>query len=98
MASKSTFQNIESFTVNREGFYNKVVLNEELSKKDIRVLLHLMLHLDGKAFKSVSEKNIGKELGYKKNEVLQCIHNLIVYDVIEEGSTGSVSDGYRLCF
>lgn len=96
--AKNTFQYKTTISVNREMFIDVVVLNPDLSKKDLRVIMHLMTHLDSMTYKDVSKKHIADDLGMSKKEVSESIDNLIIEHVIEEGSSGSVKNGLRLLF
>lgn len=96
--AKNTFQYKTTISVNRERFVSAVVYNQNLRKKDYRVLLQLMTHLDSMTFKEISKKNIAEVLEMSKSDVSDAIDNLIFEDIIERGSSGSVSGGYKLCF
>lgn len=98
MARQSTFQYTKTMTINREGFLKVVVRNTFLSKKDLRVISHLMTHLDSLSFKEISKKQIAEDLDITKSDVSKSIDNLIDFEVIEVGSTQSVKNGYRLLF
>lgn len=97
-ASKSTFQYKQSISVKRDTFMDKVVLNNELSKKDLRVVLHLLTHLDSITPKEISKKHISDELGMSKKDFSTSLENLEMYGVIDCRSTGSVKNGYILLF
>lgn len=87
-----------------------VVINENLSKKDIRVLLSLFMILDGYSepkrsnnpdplnFKKIDVDWIGMNLGLSKREVKQSIENLVQEEIIEYGSNDTIKKGYRFCF
>lgn len=96
--AKNTFQYKQTISVNRESFMDKVVLNEDLNKKALRVLLHLLTHLDSMTPKEVSVKNIAYELNIDKKDVTRALDDLEIYEVIEKRSTGSVKDGIILLF
>lgn len=96
--SKNTFQYKESISLNRHNFLERVVRNYDLGKKDLRVCLHLLTHLDSVSYKEVSKKQIAFDLSMSKSDVSKAIDNLIDYEVIEEGSSASVNGGYRLLF
>lgn len=98
MARKNTFQYTETISVHREKFLDFVVRNEELSKKDLRVCLHLLTHLDAMVFKDVSKKQIAEDLNMSKKDVSSSIENLLIEGIIEIGSSATVSNGYRLLF
>lgn len=98
MARRNTFQYTETISVNREKFLDIVVRNEELNKKDLRVCLHLLTHLDSMIYKDISKKQIAEDLNLSKKDVSSAIENLIIEGVIENGSSATVSNGYKLLF
>lgn len=98
MANKNTFQYKTTISINRDNFIHTVVRNTNLRKKDYRVLLHLLTHLDSMTYKEISKKNIAEVLDISKSDVSDAIENLIFEEVIEQGSSASVSGGYRLLF
>ena len=93
-----TFQYKEIISINRDSFLNTVVRNDNLSKKDLRVLAHLMTHLDGMNFKAMSKKTIAQDLNISKSDVDKSIENLIDNEILQVGSSASVEKGYRLLF
>ena len=96
--AKYTFQYKTTISVNRESFLYKVVRNPDLNRKDLRVLLHLMTHLDGMNFKAISKKNIAYDLNISKDDVTKSLENLMDLEVLQSGSSASVEKGYRLLF
>lgn len=99
MATKrKTFQYKTTISVCRDSFLEKVVLNEDLSKKDLRVVIHLLTHLDSIIPKSISVKQIAKDLNLKKKDVEESIQNLIDHLIIDYTKTGTVEKGYLLLF
>ena len=96
MARRNTFQYTETTSVNREKFLDVVVRNENLSKKDLRVCLHLLTHLDSMVFKEISKKQIADDLNISKKDISSSIENLILNGIIESGSSATVSKGYKL--
>ncbi len=97
-SSKNTFQYKESMSINRHGFLNKVVRNNDLNKKELRVCNHLLTHLDGVNFKEISKKQIAYDLNISKSDVTDAIYTLIDHEIIEEGSSASVKHGLRFLF
>ena len=98
MATKHTFQYKQTISINRENFMKKIVLNNELSKKDLRLILHLLTHLDAINPKDISKKQIAEDLDMSKKDVNNSIDNLIDYGIIDTSSSGSVRNGYILLF
>ena len=96
--AKNTFQYKTTISVNRERFIDVVVRNNELKKKDYRVLLHLMTHLDSMTYKEISKKNIADILEMSKSDVNEALENLMIQGIIERGSSASVNGGYCLLF
>lgn len=93
-----TFQYKEVISINRESFLNKVVRNPDLSKKDLKVLMHLLTHLDGTNYKALSKKQIASDLYMSKSDVSESLENLLDLDLIQEGESMAVDKGYRLTF
>lgn len=98
MATKITFQYTDTISTNRKDLLNKVVRNSDLKKNDLRVFLHLFTHLDARTYREINKKNIAQDLGLNKSDVTEAIENLIDYDIIVEGSSQSVKDGYMFTF
>lgn len=98
MASVRTYQNLQTISLNRRDWMDYVVRNEELTKKDLRVLLHLFTHIDHKVFKEVSLKQIANDLDISKKNVEESIQRLLDMEIIEKGSSASVKNGYRATF
>ena len=94
----ATFQYKHTISINRDNFMRNIVLNELLSKKDLRVFLHLLTHLDFKNPKEISVKRISEDLNIPKKIVKECINNLFNYELITTSSEGSVDNGYLITF
>ena len=97
-STKKTRQNVNTFSLNRKNFMDIVVKNENLSKKDLRVFMHLMCHLDGNEYRKVSYKNIALDLGYDKSDVKESINNLYTEGIVDIGDSGSVEKGLIITF
>lgn len=95
---KHTFQYKTTISVNRTTFIDTVVLNPNIRRKDYRVLLHLLTHLDSMSFREVSKKHIAETLGMTKSEVSEAIDNLIAEEILDIGSSATVKSGYKLLF
>ena len=98
MATASSFQYKQNMSINRDGFMQKVVLEENLKKKELRVLLHLLTHLDAKNPKKISKSSIAEDLNISKSDVTNAINTLLDLDIIEWDSSGSIRGGYLLTF
>ena len=96
--SKTTYQYKESVSVPREELMTRVVLNEDMNKKDLRVFLHLLTHLDSKVPKAITKKHIAEDLNMSKKDVSEAIENLEIFGIIECRSSGSVRNGYVFLF
>ena len=96
--SSKTCQYQATISINRDKFVAKVVTNENLSKKDLRVLMHLMTHLDSLKYKTVSAKSIAESLNLKKKEVEKSLGNLCIENIIEYGDSETVRGGYLTLF
>jgi len=96
--AKHTFQYKTTISINRETFISVVVDNPNLKRKDYRVLLQLLTHLDSMTYKEISKKNISDVLIMSKADVTDSINNLIDEGIIKRGSSDSVKGGYKLCF
>jgi predicted transcriptional regulator len=71
---------------------------DDLKGKDYRVLLLLMAHIDGRAFKNVSTSQMATELKLDKDDVKKSLKRLVEVDVLEKGSSEHVKDGYKFKF
>lgn len=96
--SSKTCQYQATMSINRDKFIAKVVTNENLSKKDLRVLMHLMTHLDSLKYKTVSSKSIAESLNLKKKDVDKSLDNLCVENIIDYGDSDTVRGGYITLF
>lgn len=96
--SKNTFQYKQTISINRDNFMNKIVLNDQLSKKDLRVILHLLTHLDSINPKEISKKQIADDLNIGKKDVNNAIETLMAHEIIDTSSSGSVRNGYLILF
>ena len=96
--SSKTFQYQATMSINREKFIDKVVTNESLTKKDLRVLMYLMTHIDAKVYKSVSKKSIAETLNMSKKDVATSLDNLCYECIISRGDSETVRGGYKSLF
>lgn len=98
MARVSTFQNKHTITLARKGFMDEIVLNDTLSKTELRVYLHLLTHLDADDYRAIHKKAIARDLGLTKNEVENAIFTLEDQGIIDFGANGTVKKGYKFTF
>lgn len=96
--AKNTLQYKTVVSIHKDSFIKVVVDNPNLRRKDYRVLLQLMTHLDSVTYKKISKKNIADVLNMSKADVNAAIENLEFEEVIKRGDSDSVSGGYVLCF
>jgi predicted transcriptional regulator len=68
---------------------------ENLKKKDYRVMLFLMGHLDSLNLKAIDKGNIAAELEISKDDVKDALKNLENAGVIYHGNSQHVKDGYK---
>lgn len=97
-SSKKTHQNIETMAINRDWFMEKVVKNENLSRRDIRVCCHLLTHIEASDYRKVSYKSIAAALNYTKAEVQESVFNLIDEGIIKMGSNDTVENGLKTTY
>jgi len=95
---RHTFQYKETISINRDLFLNVVVRNDNLNKKALRVLLHLLTYLDATTYKEVSKKQLALDLDLNKSDVSDAIETLMYEGIICEGSSPHISKGYKLLF
>lgn len=105
---REVFQWKTAISVPRDNFFVNIVLNEELSKTDLRVFLFLLTKLDGynykgrkkdpENYKLIDVEAIADSLDITKKKVRESIHNLEEMDIIEKGSSATINDGYRFIF
>ena len=110
MAASYTKQLQETISIPRKAFTRKVIFNENLSKKDLRVFLTLLTLLNGireedvdtdrdrENFSKVNKKRIADSLEYSEKDVEQCFDNLEEEGIIQRGSTIAIKRGYRFLF
>lgn len=108
--------NQNKFTVNipKEGLMNKVVINQFLGKKELRVCMYLMTILSGwsdnrrnsvyakaddpKNYTSISISKISEILHLHKDDVEKSIKKLVKEGILEKGEGKSTKKGYRFTF
>ena len=95
------------FSVPRNDFLRKIVYNEELGKKDLRVAMLLLAHLEGckpeskdtrrdmENFQKVNPKKIALELGMSESNVIKSLQHLVNEGILEKGASDVVKNGYR---
>lgn len=110
--NRCTYQQTYNVSIPKNDLKNMIILDEDLSKKDLRVCLYLFTILDGWKepkrssgrredpcnFKIIYPDVIGDELGLSRKEVTKSIRTLIRHDIVEEGDANGVEDGLRFCF
>ena len=111
--NRNTYQQVHTVSFNRQAIIDKIILNKELDKKDLRVFLLLLTTLDGFSyppnidpskvkdplnFKYVDIDWMSDTLDIKRKEVKRSIEQLEDEDIIEEGSSDTIKHGYRFTF
>lgn len=109
-ANRCTYQQTYNVSIPKGELMAYVILNDDLGKKDLRVILYLFTVLDGwresrtgrahdpENYKKINTGNIAKDLGYSKGDIKKVIKKLIEYGIIEEGDANGVNDGLRFTF
>lgn len=97
-ASKKTHQNISTIAVNREGLLKMVIRNPNLSKRDLRVFLHLLTCVDALKYTKVTYKKIAEDLEYSKAEVKDSVNNLFTEGILDINDSESVEKGLMFNF
>ena len=113
-AKQQVTQNQTSVSIFRDTFYQKVVRNANIERKEYKVLMLLLTELDGFAdwerlmssrpysdrrnFRKLSKSSIANTLQMSKTEVKDAIDGLIDKGLVEKGSSSTCKNGYRLKF
>jgi DNA-binding MarR family transcriptional regulator len=109
--NRCTYQQQYNVSIPR-NMIAEIAGDDDLSRKDVRVILMLFTHLDGYSepinvrsncpdpynYKSVDIENIAETLCMKKKDVKESIKRLEKIGYIEKGSNNSVKGGYRFTF
>lgn len=108
--NRCTYQQVHNVSIPKKPLLKKVINNESLSKKDLRVCLFLFTILDGwvepvnkksqdpENFKVVFPDVIAFQLDMSQKDVKKSLRMLIREGIIEEGDANGVEDGLRFCF
>jgi hypothetical protein len=108
-ASRNVYQQKTVVSVPKQELMENVVLNTNLGKKELRIVLFLLTELDGwsepinggsdpKNFKVIDFKRIAKTLDMDTKDVKKSIKSLVHEWIIEQGNSNSGTDGYRFRF
>jgi predicted transcriptional regulator len=76
-------------------FFIECAKDEDLTKKDFRVLFYLMTKLNDEEFIRIPQKKVAKVLDLGKSTVSKSFSNLVSLNIIEEGITEDDEKGYR---
>lgn len=107
--NRCTYQQVTNVSIPKNKLL-EVAANPYFSKKDYRVLLCLFTELDGwapspkretkdpKNFKKIDIKSIASKLNISKKDVKKSLKNLMDSNIIEDGSSDTISNGYRFQF
>lgn len=108
--NRNVYQQLLTVSIPKKELQNRVIENLDLSKKDLRVFLLLLLELDGYSesqkksqpdplnFKKINIEQISEVLEIKEKDVKESIKNLCNNSIIEEGSSRVCKKGYRFTF
>ena len=102
------YQQVNTFSVPREDFLQYILLNKDLSKKDLRVALILLTELDGAkmdtkadndtSYRKVNVGKIADNLDLDKADVKKSLDTLCINYIIEKGNSINSKNGYRFTF
>ena len=107
--NKFTYQQVTNVSINKNKLV-EIATNYHLSENDLRVVIVLFTELNGWResekretkdplnFKKIDLETIGDILDMKKKDVKKSIKHLINSDLIEEGDSDTVKNGYRFRF
>lgn len=107
--NRFTYQQVTNVSINKSKLLD-IASDQELGKKDYKVLLVLFTELNGWRmnpnyftedplnYKKIDTKKIADILCMTNKEVKKCIKNLIYADIIECGSSDTIKNGYRFTF
>lgn len=107
--NRYTYQQTYNVSIPKKPLMRKVITNDDLSKKDLRVCLFLFTVLDGWAetlrkkedpenFKVVYPDVIAAQLDMSVKDVNKSLRTLIREKIIEEGDANGMEDGLRFRF
>ena len=105
-------QHRTTVSVPKNPLLDKVVFNDELNERDLRVAIFLITILDGYNYAYGESKNrkdphnfrkidlykTSDELMITKKELKKSLKKLLFTGVLEKGDGSSVKDGYRFTF
>ena len=111
--NRNTYQQLTNVSINKKKLL-EIASNEALDETDLRVLLCLFTELNGWSptdpyapgrpavdplnFSIIDINEIANTLDIKKKKVKRSIKNLFDLCIIEDGSSQTVSHGYRFTF
>jgi len=107
--NRYVYQQTTNVSINKNKLLD-IASNQALSKKDYRVLLCLFTELNGWSadplprakdplnYKKIDISKIADVLNLKKKEIKECISTLIEAEIIEEGDSETIQNGYRFLF
>lgn len=64
----TTYQQIKTFSVNRQAFLEAVVYNDSLTENDLRIICLLLTQLDGFRYEKIYHNKDGKEVRQWNND------------------------------
>lgn len=108
--NRCTYQQKDTVSIPKAELLDWVVMNDKLSKKDLRVCMFLLTELDGwkeplkgqytdpKNYRMINKGQIADILEMESKEVKKSIKNLVSNGILEKGDSNSGIDGYRFTF
>jgi hypothetical protein len=102
------YQQVMNVSIPKDGLKEFIIMNDNLSKKDLRVCLMLFTELNGwvdtnrkrdpENFKKIDPEEIADALGYSTSVVKDSLKTLRHEGIIEKGNNQSMKNGYRFRF
>lgn len=108
--NRNVYQQLYTVSVPKNELLDYIVYNQELNKKDYKIILMLLTELNGysvssnsksddpKNFTKIDTEQISSKLCIKESIVKKSIKKLIKEGIIEKGSTTNMKNGYRFTF
>lgn len=106
--NRNIYQQTHTVSIPRKGLIKYIIKNQDLKKKDLRVILLLLTELDGyepvprstdpENFKRIDINHMSQILSVSKSDIKKTINYFCDMGVLEEGSSAGCSKGYRFTF
>jgi len=106
--NRNVYQQVNTVSIPRKEFIKYIINNEDLKKKDLRVILLLLTELDGYSstphskdpynYKRIDVEYMSDVLKISKSDIKSSIRYFCEMDILEEGSSSCCKKGYRFTF